>query len=200
MIRFFKLRHRQLIEPSSSSSSSSSSWRRSKSNKTSLGFIRTKSSCVDTLIIGGGVMGCSTAYHLARSRGNDGRSIVVVERDPTYRRASSCLSAGGIRQQFSVTENIQMGLYGRDFLRNAATHLSLENDTNSATGNVHFQEHGYLFLTTTNEGAQKMKASYEKQKLLGCDDLELLLPNQLEHKFGSWLNVNKNSDGIVLGR
>jgi len=187
MIRFVILRHR--------------SWRRSKSNTTSC-FIRSKSSCVDTLIIGGGVMGCSTAYNLARSRGNDGRSIIVVERDPTYQRASSCLSAGGIRQQFSVTENIQMGLYGRDFLRNAATHLSLLDDstTYSATAvNVHFQEHGYLFLTNTNEGAQKMKTSYEKQKSLGCNDLELLLPNQLEHKFGSWLNVNKNNDDIVLG-
>ena len=57
---------------------------------------------VDTLIIGGGPIGLSTAYHLAsRYRHGDGSGIVVVERDPTYTRSSATLSAGGIRQQVS---------------------------------------------------------------------------------------------------
>ena len=57
---------------------------------------------VDTLIIGGGPIGLSTAYHLAsRYRHGDGSGIVVVERDPTYARSSATLSAGGIRQQVS---------------------------------------------------------------------------------------------------
>jgi heterodisulfide reductase subunit A-like polyferredoxin len=57
---------------------------------------------VDTLIIGGGPIGLSSAYHLAsRYRGGDGSGIVVVERDPTYSRSSATLSAGGIRQQVS---------------------------------------------------------------------------------------------------
>jgi hypothetical protein len=57
---------------------------------------------VDTLIIGGGPVGLSTAYHLAsRYRHGDGSGIVVVERDPTYTRSSATLSAGGIRQQVS---------------------------------------------------------------------------------------------------
>jgi NADPH-dependent 2,4-dienoyl-CoA reductase/sulfur reductase-like enzyme len=58
---------------------------------------------VDTLIIGGGPVGLSVAYHLAsRYRDGDGSGIVVVERDPTYARSSATLSAGGIRQQVSV--------------------------------------------------------------------------------------------------
>ncbi len=57
---------------------------------------------VDTLIIGGGPIGLSTAYHLSsRYRHGDGSGIVVVERDPTYARSSATLSAGGIRQQVS---------------------------------------------------------------------------------------------------
>ncbi len=57
---------------------------------------------VDTLIIGGGPIGLSSAYHLAsRYRESDGSGIVVVERDPTYARSSATLSAGGIRQQVS---------------------------------------------------------------------------------------------------
>ena len=55
---------------------------------------------VDTLIIGGGPIGLSTAYHLATQyRNNDGSDITIIERDPTYSRSSATLSAGGIRQQ-----------------------------------------------------------------------------------------------------
>ena len=54
----------------------------------------------DTLIIGGGPVGLSTAYHLATQYcNNDGSGITIVERDPTYSRSSATLSAGGIRQQ-----------------------------------------------------------------------------------------------------
>lgn len=64
---------------------------------------------VDTLIVGGGPIGLSTAYHLAVNyRNNDGTGIAIVERDPTYARSSATLSAGGIRQQFSLKENVEM--------------------------------------------------------------------------------------------
>jgi FAD-dependent oxidoreductase domain-containing protein 1 len=161
---------------------------------------------VDTVIIGGGVMGCSTACHLAQLREHGGgKSIVVIERDPTYRHSSSCLSAGGIRQQFSLLENIQMGCYGRDFIRNAAINLSTSPppppslmDNNVSLVDLQFKEYGYLFLTNTQSGAQKMAESHEKQRSLGCD-VELLLPNQLNDKFGSWLNVQNNGNSIVMG-
>lgn len=155
---------------------------------------------VDTLVIGGGVMGCSTAYHLATLRGC-GKGITVVERDPSYRQCSSCLSAGGIRQQFSLLENIQMGLYGRDFIRKAGMYLSpsakdVDDDDSSCAVDLQFKEYGYLFLTNTNSGARQLELSNEKQKSLGCD-IELLHPNQLDDKFGSWLNVHGNN--IVMG-
>ena len=66
------------------------------------------------VIIGGGAVGSSAAYHLAthpRFRG----SITVVERDPTYRIASSSLSCASIRQQFSSPVNIAMSQYGLRF-------------------------------------------------------------------------------------
>ena len=46
-------------------------------------------------------MGSSLAYHLKSDRNFTGE-VVVVERDPTYARASSALSASSIRQQFST--------------------------------------------------------------------------------------------------
>ena len=44
--------------------------------------------------------------------------IAVIERDKTYQSCSAMLSAGGIRQQFSVPENIEMSKYGAEFLKN----------------------------------------------------------------------------------
>lgn len=51
------------------------------------------------MIVGGGVMGSATAFFLLSDPGFTGR-VTVVEKDPTYRFASSALSASSIRQQF----------------------------------------------------------------------------------------------------
>ncbi|ROT72781.1 hypothetical protein C7M84_008826 [Penaeus vannamei] len=68
----------------------------------------------DVLVIGGGAVGSSVAYHL-KERALRGLNVVVVEEDSTYKRASTVLSVGGIRQQFSVPENIQLSSrYGNE--------------------------------------------------------------------------------------
>ena len=58
------------------------------------------------VIIGGGVIGSAIAYFLTLQQ--PGCEVVVVERDPTYARASSALSASSIRQQFSTAINIAL--------------------------------------------------------------------------------------------
>lgn len=154
---------------------------------------RSLSTC-NTLIIGGGPIGSSTAYHLASARGS-GDGIVVVEKDPTYQRASATLSAGGIRQQYSLRENVQMSLYGRDFLRNAGALLRVASDEgDDSTVDVQFREHGYLFLATTDEGRQQLLHNHKVQCNAGCTDIKLLDPVQLKATF-PWLNC----DDIVLG-
>ena len=60
----------------------------------------------DIIIIGGGITGSAAAYFLARS-GAAG-SVAVIEPDPTYEFATTPQGAGGVRQQFSVAENIEM--------------------------------------------------------------------------------------------
>ena len=57
-------------------------------------------------IVGGGIVGSSIAYHLAAS-GRAGR-VVVIEADPTYEHAASPRGSGGIRQLFSLPENVAM--------------------------------------------------------------------------------------------
>ena len=68
---------------------------------------------IDILIIGGGLIGSSVAYHLAKS-GKAGE-IVVLEPDPTYEFATTPKGSGGVRRLFSRPENVALGSYGLEF-------------------------------------------------------------------------------------
>ena len=92
------------------------------------------------VIVGGGVIGSSIAYHLTRQ--DFGREVVVIERDPTYRRASSALAMGGIRQQFSSLANIRLAQHSIRFY----AHFSETLRTPSQTPDAGFRQRGYLFL------------------------------------------------------
>ena len=76
-----------------------------------------------TLIIGGGVIGNSIASFLSSCSDYHG-SVSLVEKDNSLAKASSSLSAGGIRQQFSSVINIKMSQYSCDFIRNINKHLA----------------------------------------------------------------------------
>ena len=65
----------------------------------------------DVVIVGGGVIGSSIAFFLADEAAFTG-SIAVIEKDPTYVDSSTARSVGGIRQQFSTPENIEMSRFG----------------------------------------------------------------------------------------
>src|SRR5687767_4459959 len=82
---------------------------------------------VDVVIAGGAVMGSSVAYHLLADPAFRGR-VLVVERDPTYRRSASALSAASIRQQFSTTVNIRISLFGIAFLRDIGERLAVDGE------------------------------------------------------------------------
>lgn len=138
----------------------------------------------DVLVIGGGGIGASIAYWL-KKRAQDGLNVVVVEKDPTYKQASTPLSVGGLRQQFSLVENIQMSLYGADFIRNVKEHLGDNVDVN-------FTPYGYLMLAT-EQSAEDLKRNSRLQNELGARN-EILTARRLKEKF-PWLNT----DGIELG-
>lgn len=113
----------------------------------------------DIIIVGGGIMGCAIAYSLKAKGHDNGLRIVVVERDPTYTRASTVLSVGGLRQQFSLPENIQMSLYGAEFLRKSQKLLSGEN---LEAPDVQFHPYGYVFLAS-EQGAQQLQENHKLQ-------------------------------------
>eukprot|EP00501_MAST-03F_sp_TOSAG23-6_P002553 GSMAST32.ASY1.ANO1.2693.1 assembled CDS len=144
----------------------------------------------DVVIVGGGIMGSSSAYHLQKL--NPNLRICVVERDLTYTSASTPLSVGSIRQQFSIEGNILMSMYGARFLKDIHKHLSVEGEEDADCG---FVEGGYLFLAS-DTGGSVLKTNYKLQTSLGAD-VEIFSPQELKKKFG-WLNVT-DLDSAVLG-
>ena len=140
----------------------------------------------DVVIVGGGVIGCSAAYHLLA----DGRpvTVAVIERDPTYEYASTPRSAGGIRQQFSLPENILMSQFGLGFYKRFA-------ETMAADGHVpevSLRQGGYLFLAG-EAGASALRDSHATQTRLGAP-VELMDRASLARRFPSL-----DLDGIALG-
>jgi FAD-dependent oxidoreductase domain-containing protein 1 len=131
---------------------------------------------MNVLIVGGGVVGCAAAYFLAREHGVQ---ATVLERDPTYRSASSALSASSIRQQFSTPLNI------------ALSQASLES-MQPWRGELRLVEAGYLYLATP-AGATALERLHEVQRSAGADIR--LLDRAALHARWPWLVV----DDIALG-
>uniref|UniRef100_A0A0X3Q170 FAD-dependent oxidoreductase domain-containing protein 1 n=1 Tax=Schistocephalus solidus TaxID=70667 RepID=A0A0X3Q170_SCHSO len=112
----------------------------------------------DVLVIGGGVIGWAVAYWI---RFLSRTTVTVVERDPTMSRSSSVLSLATLRTQFSEVENIQMSLFGAEFLREVEEYL---RSTPEEMASVNFVPHGHLILAdekgveVLNENAQIQSA------------------------------------------
>ncbi|WP_433695678.1 NAD(P)/FAD-dependent oxidoreductase [Paraburkholderia phenoliruptrix] len=138
------------------------------------------------VIVGGGVIGSSIAYFLRAS--DPTVSVTVIERDPSYAKSSSALSAASIRQQFSTPLSIQMSLYGIEFLRNIGE--LLEVDGNKPSIDLH--EGGYLFLATP-AGDATLRENHALQKSLGAH-ISLMDQQALKAKF-PWLNVEDLMSG-----
>ncbi|MHA1152442.1 MAG: NAD(P)/FAD-dependent oxidoreductase, partial [Alphaproteobacteria bacterium] len=114
----------------------------------------------DILIIGGGIVGSSIAYHLARE--GRGGKIVVVEPDPTYEFAATPRANGGIRQLFSLPENIAMAQFGLAFFRDFETEMAVDGEP----APIGFRRQGYLLVSDAGEHAQ-MERNFRTQSARG---------------------------------
>jgi glycine/D-amino acid oxidase-like deaminating enzyme len=132
------------------------------------------------VIVGGGVIGSSIAYFLRAS--DPTVSVTVIERDSSYARSSSALSAASIRQQFSTPLSIEMSLFGIAFLRKVGDLLEVDGVKPS----IDLHEGGYLFLATS-AGVATLRENHALQTSLGAD-ISLLDRDTLKARF-PWLNV-----------
>jgi glycine/D-amino acid oxidase-like deaminating enzyme len=111
--------------------------------------------------VGGGIMGSATAYYLISA--DPALKIAVVERDPTYERASTTLSMANVRTQFSLRENVQISQYTIRILK------SFEEDmvVNGEQPKIYFRQEGNLFLVAA-EDEKAARRALHMQTQLGC--------------------------------
>lgn len=107
------------------------------------------------VVIGGGVMGTSIAYHLARAGVPD---VVLVERDELA-SGSTSRAAGGVRAQFSDELNIQLGA------RSLEAFARFGEETGHDIG---LHRVGYLFLLSTPEEVEAFEAGCGCRTDSGC--------------------------------
>lgn len=131
----------------------------------------------DLLIIGGGVMGSSIAYHLAVD-GFKGR-IAVFEKDPSYERASTVLSVGGIRRQFSTEVNVRLSQHSLAFYQEFGERMEVGGDKPE----IDLKPRGYLFLgSEKNWPILVRRQAFQKSlgvatQLLNVDETLRLIPD-----------------------
>jgi glycine/D-amino acid oxidase-like deaminating enzyme len=140
----------------------------------------------DVVIVGAGVMGLSSAYHLL-SR-DPGLKVAVVERDPTYEFASTPRSAGGVRQQFSLPENVAMSRYGLAFYQHFAEHVAVDGEA----PDIGLRQLGYLFLFTEAQEAEARQIN-AMQRELGAVN-EILEPGEIVRRYPPL-----DLDGVAVG-
>jgi glycine/D-amino acid oxidase-like deaminating enzyme len=115
----------------------------------------------DVIIVGGGVMGCATAYYLLRMNGE--LQIAIIEKDPTYEKSSTVLSDGNVRIQFNLKENIQISQYGNEVLATFAKDMAVGDKV----PHPDVRGQGNLFMVDEN-GRSEAEAGLQLQQSLGC--------------------------------
>lgn len=139
----------------------------------------------DIVIIGGGLIGSSIAYFLART-GRAG-SVAVIEPDSEYALAATSSGAGGVRQLFSQPENIWMSRFSLEFYADFASTMAVGD----VAPPINFERRGYLFVVA-EEGAAQLEANYRRQVSEGVK-AELLDRSAVRERFPSL-----GSDDITL--
>ena len=129
----------------------------------------------DVVIVGGGIMGSATAYYLVH---NDPRiKVAVVEKDPSYERASTTLSMANIRIQFSLKENVQISQYAFETLERFEEEMMVDEDKPY----IAFHREGNLFLVD-REGRGAAEKGLEVQQSLRCP-IEWWAPREIKEHY-----------------
>jgi FAD-dependent oxidoreductase domain-containing protein 1 len=131
----------------------------------------------DVAVIGGGIVGSCVAYFVKRITPD--AEVCVIEPDPSYEFASTPRASGGCRVQFSGPENIDMSLFGIDFIRNFSATMS----TDAAPAHADWVEGGYLSIVPPDR-MKALEANADLQRARGAT-VWVLSPAELRQRFPS---------------
>ena len=109
----------------------------------------------DIVIIGGGVMGTSAAYHLAQRGVKD---VILLEREQFFGTGATGRCAGGVRYQFSTEINVRLSIESLAMLERFRQEIGQE---------INYRKCGYLFVLTDERHVQVFRHNVEMQSRLG---------------------------------
>jgi glycine/D-amino acid oxidase-like deaminating enzyme len=140
----------------------------------------------DVVIIGGAIMGSSTAWWLTEM-GFTGR-VLVLERDPTYAQAGTTHTNSCIRQQFSTELNVRISQFGAKFVQNLRGHMR-----DDRVPELRIQNFGYLYLAADEGFADVLRANQQVQRAAGAET-RLLTADEIKAAYPFYA-----VDDLVLG-
>ncbi len=138
----------------------------------------------DVVIIGGAMLGSSTAWFLSSNPDFDG-SVLVVERDPTYEFSSTAHTNSCMRQQFSNEINIRISQFAAEFVKNFRDYMGED-----APQPV-LQSYGYMYMADTEAFAETLRAGQKIQAALGAGT-KFMTPEEIARDYPFY-----NLDGIL---
>src|SRR5437879_3448286 len=125
----------------------------------------------EVVIIGGGIVGSSIAYHLTAA---GCRNVLVIERETQQGKGSTGKSMGGVRAQFSTPVNIQMSLYAIPF------YAGFDERLGHPAG---YRPQGYLFCATSDKHMAYLRGNYARQVALGLKDARIVTGDEIRGMF-----------------
>jgi sarcosine oxidase subunit beta len=121
----------------------------------------------DVVIIGGGIVGSSIAWHLTAA---GCRNVLVIERESSQGKGSTGKSMGGVRAQFSTPVNIQMSLFSIPFYARFDETIGYPAE---------YRPQGYLFLATKESHLAYLRTNFEKQKAHGLAAARMISADEI---------------------
>ena len=115
------------------------------------------SNCAEVIIIGGGVIGCATAYYLAK----EGTSVIVLEGSDHIGNGGSSQNGGGVRQSGRDPRELPLAMYG---IRTLWPHLSEELETD-----CEYHQDGNLRLGKTEKHREILEGLADRARACGLD-------------------------------
>ncbi|RME88963.1 MAG: FAD-binding oxidoreductase [Anaerolineae bacterium] len=109
----------------------------------------------EIVIVGGGVMGASTLYHLA-ARGQ--KDVLLLEKEEFFGQGATGRCAGGVRYQFSTEVNIRLSLESLPMLERFKEEIGQDVD---------YRQCGYLIVLTNEKDVATFRHNVELQHRLG---------------------------------
>ncbi|WP_435141764.1 NAD(P)/FAD-dependent oxidoreductase [Pseudopelagicola sp. nBUS_19] len=145
-------------------------------------------SSYDVVIVGGAIMGSATAWFLCDNSDFDG-SVLVVERDPTYKDTSTAHTTSCMRQQFSSELNVRISQFAADFVKNLRSYMGGDD----RVPELSIRSFGYMYLANNDSFANVLRENQKVQLAAGAAT-ELMTAKEIKKRFPFY-----NVDDVVLG-